>query len=74
MVFLFVLRIKVCLVIWKKNEEKKWREINKEINKMLYDNFINEWYLYFRWILLLSNIIFLNEKCYIILFDFEYFY
>lgn len=58
MVFLFVLRIKVCLVIWKKNEEKKWREINKEINKMLYDNFINEWYLYFRWILLLSNIIF----------------
>lgn len=42
MVFLFVLRIKVCLVIWKKkNEEKKWREINKEINKMLYDNFIN---------------------------------
>lgn len=58
MVFLFVLRIKVCLVIWKKNEEKKWREINKEINKMLYDNFINEWYLYFRLILLLSNIIF----------------
>lgn len=41
MVFLFVLRIKVCLVIWKKNEEKKWREINKEINKMMYDNFIN---------------------------------
>lgn len=41
MVFLFVLRIKVFLVIWKKNEEKKWREINKEINKMLYDNFIN---------------------------------
>lgn len=58
MVFLFVLRIKVCLVIWKKWRKKKWREINKEINKMLYDNFINEWYLYFRWILLLSNIIF----------------
>lgn len=41
MAFLSVSRIKACLVTQKKNEEKKWRETNKEINKMLYDNFTN---------------------------------